>query len=127
MVEPQHHPDIHLELLSQARFLAAIRAMISSIAHRLGFNDACCGQISLAVDEALCNVINHGYQKKPDGRIWISIWANESEPCSIRIVIEDRARQVRRLILVTSAHVVSVLATFTQFRRVDVAPDVDHP
>lgn len=94
MVEPEHHPDIHLELLSQARFLAAIRAMISSIAHRLGFNDACCGQISLAVDEALCNVINHGYQKKPDGRIWISIWANESEPCSIRIVIEDRARQV---------------------------------
>lgn len=92
--EPMGDPHVRVELLSQARFLAGARAMISNLAQRLGFNEIHCGQISLAVDEALCNIINHGYGKKPDGRIWLSIWALESSPPAMHIVIEDRAKQV---------------------------------
>jgi anti-sigma regulatory factor (Ser/Thr protein kinase) len=69
----QHEPQLRLEMASQARFLAAARAMIANVAQRLGFSEIQCGQISLAVDEALCNIINHGYGKKPDGRIWINV------------------------------------------------------
>lgn len=97
MDDLSREPHVKFEMLSQPRFLAAARAMVSNLAQRLGFNEMCCGQISLAVDEALCNVINHGYDRQPDGRIWISVWAVESPPASapgIRIVIEDRARQV---------------------------------
>jgi sigma-B regulation protein RsbU (phosphoserine phosphatase) len=94
MVEPSGPPDIKIMMYSQPRLLSGTRAMISNLAERLGFNDVECGQISLAVDEALCNVINHGYDKRPDGRIWISVWGISEEPPSIRVVLEDHARQV---------------------------------
>jgi len=94
MAESINDPHVRLEMLSQARFLAAARAMVSNIAQRLGFSEMLCGQISLAVDEALCNIINHGYERKPDGRIWVSIWARDDDSPGLKIVIEDRAKQV---------------------------------
>ena len=94
MNEALSQPDVRLEMYSQPRFLSGARAMVSNIAERLGFNEIQCGQVSLAVDEALCNIINHGYQKRRDGRIWISVWAMQTRPPRIKVVIEDLARQV---------------------------------
>lgn len=95
MADPHSDPHMRLEMLSQPRFLAAARSMVLHFAQRLGFPDSSCGQISLAVDEALCNVINHGYERKADGRIWINLWAidGDARP-GIRVIIEDRAKQV---------------------------------
>jgi anti-sigma regulatory factor (Ser/Thr protein kinase) len=87
-------PDLRLEMFSQPRLLAAARAMVGNLAQRLGFNEIQCGQISLAIDEALCNIINHGYDRRPDGRIWLSVWDLHTDPPGIRVVIEDRAKQV---------------------------------
>ncbi len=87
-------PDVRLEMFSQPRFLAAARALVGSVAQRLGFNEIQCGQISLAVDEALCNVITHGYNRRPDGLIWVNIWALDAKPPGIKIVIEDLAHPV---------------------------------
>lgn len=81
-------------MLSQARFLSGVRGLMGNLAQRLGFDEAAAGQISLAVDEALCNIINHGYERRPDGRIWIRIWTMEGASAGLRVVIEDRARQV---------------------------------
>jgi anti-sigma regulatory factor (Ser/Thr protein kinase) len=86
-------PPLRFEMLSQPRYLSAIRAMISNVAHRFGFTDTECGQIALAVDEAICNIISHGYDKREDGRIAVSVWPEE-EPAGLRLVIEDNARQV---------------------------------
>ena len=94
MTEAQPVPDIRLEMFSQPRLLAAARAMVGNVAQRMGFNEIECGQISLAVDEALCNIINHGYERRPDGRIWIDVWSLERGRPGIRIVVEDRAQQV---------------------------------
>ena len=94
MADVSDQPHVRLEMLSQPRFLAAARAMVSNIALRLGFNEVHSGQVSLAVDEALCNIINHGYQKRPDGRIWVNVWAIAEGQPTIKIVIEDLARQV---------------------------------
>lgn len=94
MAESSMPPVVCLQMMSQPRLLAAARAMISNLAQRLGFNEIQCGQISLAVDETLCNIINHGYDRRDDGRIWIRVWALEPDPVGIRIVIEDEARQV---------------------------------
>jgi len=85
---------IQLELLSQPRFVCAARAMVSELADRIGFNSVHCGQLSLAVDEALTNVIKHGYDRREDGKIWISVWQLDGEPPGIRIMVEDRAKQV---------------------------------
>ncbi|TVQ53490.1 MAG: ATP-binding protein [Phycisphaerales bacterium] len=87
-------PHLRLEMLSQARLLSAARSMVGNFAQRLGFNEVECGQISLAVDEALCNIINHGYEKRDDGQIWLSVWGLEGEQPGIRVMIEDAARQV---------------------------------
>ena len=92
--EPTGPPQLELEMLSQSRLLAPARAMTGTFAQRLGFNEIECGQISLAVDEALCNIINHGYNKREDGRIKISVWDLETDPPGLMILVEDRAQQV---------------------------------
>ena len=94
MTDVHHGPEMRLEMLSKPRLLAAARAMVGSIAQRLGFNEVECGQISLAVDEAICNIINHGYEHRPDGRIWMTVWALDADRPGIKIVLEDEAKQV---------------------------------
>ena len=48
------------------------------------------------MDEALCNIIRHGYEKRRDGPIWLSLWpsADGNGSAGITVVIEDEARQV---------------------------------
>lgn len=87
-------PDLRLEMFSQARLLASVRALVGNFAQRMGFSEIHSGQVSLAVDEALCNVINHGYDKSGDGRITLSLWAFDGPPARLKVVIEDRAKQV---------------------------------
>ncbi len=105
-------PQIRVELRSNPLLLAGVREMVSSVAKRLGFTDEACGQIALAVDEALCNVIRHGYQRAVDRPIWLSVFAlggvwtplpggvggaaqvQDERPDALKIVIEDEARQV---------------------------------
>ncbi|HVZ94416.1 MAG TPA: ATP-binding protein [Phycisphaerales bacterium] len=92
-----------IRMLSQARYLSGARELVSAVAKRFGFAEEISGKIALAVDEALCNVIRHGYDRRPDGPIWLSIWpegvngsadAAGDKPTGIRIVIEDEAQQV---------------------------------
>lgn len=108
---PTSQPQIRVELRSNPLLLAGVREMVSSVAKRLGFTDEACGQIALAVDEALCNVIRHGYQRAVDRPIWLSVFAlggvwtaagaavgttqmQDERPDALKIVIEDEARQV---------------------------------
>lgn len=84
---------VRAEITSDPRLLSAVRAMVNQVASRAGFNEHQCGQIALAVDEAICNIINHGYARRTDGRIWLSIWI-EAHPPGLRIILEDQARQV---------------------------------
>ena len=93
---PHRPPDLRIELVSDPRYLSGARELVAAVARRLGFADEACGQIALAVDEALCNVIRHGYGQRKDGPIWLSVWpstSNNGTP-GITIVIEDEARQV---------------------------------
>lgn len=89
-------PHIRFEMLSQPRYLSSARAMAAAVAERYGFDDCTCGQIALAVDEALSNVIKHGYNREPTGRIWLTITPVEGPRGveALRITIEDRAQQV---------------------------------
>ena len=94
----QTDPHIRLELRSNPIYLSGARGLVQSVARRLGFDDLECHKIALAVDEALCNVVRHGYERADDKPIWVSIWP-VGEPAAgvaegIRIVIEDEAKQV---------------------------------
>ncbi len=91
-------PHIRIELVSDPIYLSGARELVGSVARRLGFDDLQCSKIALAVDEALCNIIRHGYDRAADRPIWISVWPAERDgagrPWGIRLVIEDEARQV---------------------------------
>ena len=94
MADSSAEPEVQVRMFSQPRFLAAVRALVGTMAQRLGFSEMECGQISLAVDEALCNVITHGYDRRPDGQLWINLWALDGTPAGLKIMIEDLAHQV---------------------------------
>jgi anti-sigma regulatory factor (Ser/Thr protein kinase) len=88
---------IKIELVSDPMYLCGARELVSCIAHRVGFGDMECSKIALALDEALCNVIRHGYNKATDKPIWLTIYPqkpDESTFGGIEIVIEDEAKQI---------------------------------
>jgi anti-sigma regulatory factor (Ser/Thr protein kinase) len=71
---PTQPPHIGVEMFSQPRYLSGARDLVAAVARRFGFDEGACGQIALAVDEALCNIIRHGYDRRADGKIWIKVW-----------------------------------------------------
>lgn len=89
-------PDIRIEMLSNPLYLSGARELVGSVARRLGFSEMACGQISLAVDEALCNIIRHGYDRRSDGTIWLSLWPvpGDNGAAGLKIVLEDEAKQI---------------------------------
>lgn len=90
-------PDLRVQMVSDPVYLSGARELVSAVAKRLGFAAEASGQIALALDEALCNIIRHGYERRRDGTIWISLWPLESgngHGIGLRIVIEDEAKQV---------------------------------
>jgi anti-sigma regulatory factor (Ser/Thr protein kinase) len=94
---PDPRPDLRLELVSDPRYLCGIREWISQVARATGFDDSAAAQLALAIDEALANVMKHGYDRQPGRPIWLSVFplhATPDAPSGVRIVIEDEARQV---------------------------------
>ncbi len=97
MTETKPNPaEVTVELLSQPRYLSTARAAVMAFTKSLGFDDSCCSHIALAVDEAICNIIRHGYSNKEDQPIWLglSTLRLDERDAGVQIVIEDRARQV---------------------------------
>ncbi len=87
--------QVRIQMRSDPRLLAGVRELVAAVAHRLGFDQLTSSQIALAVDEALANVICHGYERCCHKPIWISIDELKDQPeHAIRIVIEDEARTV---------------------------------
>lgn len=90
-------PDLRFELVSNPRYLCGLRECMSQTARQLGFAEMACSQVALAVDEAVSNVMKHGYDRRTDGPIWVSVYpleASDPEGPGLKIVIEDEARQV---------------------------------
>ncbi|MEL6497425.1 MAG: ATP-binding protein [Planctomycetota bacterium] len=86
---------VELRILSHPTYLAGARELVSGITRRLGFDDKGSGKIALAVDEALANIINHGYKRASDRHIWIRLWAEAGPGVpGVRIVVDDEAPHV---------------------------------
>jgi anti-sigma regulatory factor (Ser/Thr protein kinase) len=54
---------------SDPRYLAVVRGAIGPLAAAIGWNECECRAITLALDEALANVIRHAYHNRTDGVI----------------------------------------------------------
>ena len=65
-----------MRLPSDPRLLAVVRRTVSGLAAAWGFEDDQCRCITLAVDEALSNVIRHAYKNRCDQEIEMSFQAH---------------------------------------------------
>jgi anti-sigma regulatory factor (Ser/Thr protein kinase) len=85
----------HLRLLSDPAYLCAVRAAVESLARRAGFPDRDAGEIVLAVDETLTNMIRHGYRGRADGPIDLRIDIHRSpDATSLLIDLQDESGPV---------------------------------
>ena len=66
-------------MCSQARCLPIVRATVGQLAAMVGWDEAESRAITMAVDEALANVIRHAYHGSSDGRIELHCCAGEDE------------------------------------------------
>ena len=88
-----------MDLRSNPETLCVVRNALGELAHTLGFPEAECRAVVLAVDEALTNIIRHAYQGKTEQPIEASfrrIQVERKGICSsaLEIVIEDRGISV---------------------------------
>lgn len=67
--EPSGPLEFQLRLPSDPRLLAVVRRTVSEFAAVLAFKDDQCRAITLAVDEALSNIIRHAYKNRCDREI----------------------------------------------------------
>ena len=61
--------QVKFAMPSDARYLPVIRGVIGPLAAAIGWDESECGAITLAVDEALANIIRHAYHSRADGLI----------------------------------------------------------
>ena len=84
---------LRLELLSNPQVLCAVRGVVSPLAEALGFNQDDCHKITLAVDEAITNIIRHAYAGKLDKPITIEfnkVNGKGDAKAGLEIVLSDR-------------------------------------
>src|SRR5687767_1770893 len=96
MNAPTATTPIRLEMVSDPVYLSGARELVAAVSRRLGFTEEGAGQIALAVDEALCNIIRHGYDRRLDRPIWLMLspTGDNGKATGVTIVLEDEAKQV---------------------------------
>ena len=83
---------IKLILPSDPRYLSVVRGAVERFAALVGFEEEDCRWITLAVHEALTNVIRHAYHNRHDQPIEISCRERDS---GIEVVMVDNGQGVR--------------------------------
>lgn len=87
---------LELELRSDPDGLPAIRRRIEHWIAELGWSEPQLGEIVLALDEALTNVIRHGYRGRSGGRILVRLEAFDDprEGAGLEVRVRDFGRQI---------------------------------
>jgi serine/threonine-protein kinase RsbW len=82
-----HHQD--LVITNDLATLAQVRELVANAVRKGGFQPQYLNRLQIAVDEAVTNIIEHGYTGRPRGAAHIQISASVS-PDEFRIVIIDQ-------------------------------------
>jgi anti-sigma regulatory factor (Ser/Thr protein kinase) len=88
--------EVELHLTSTPGCLSVVRAAVHRMCLDAGFSDQDAGSITWAVDEALSNVIRHGYENQPDRpiRLQLAPVTGPDGRRGLRTVVRDQGRQV---------------------------------
>jgi anti-sigma regulatory factor (Ser/Thr protein kinase) len=70
---------VAFDMWSEARYLRIVRATVAQLAALVGWNETESRCITMAVDEALANVIRHAYHGRSDARIELHCRVSEDQ------------------------------------------------
>jgi anti-sigma regulatory factor (Ser/Thr protein kinase) len=73
---PRGALKFRMRMASDPRLLSVVRSSVSELAAVWGFEDEQCRRITLAVDEALSNIIRHAYKNRSDQEIDLNFQAH---------------------------------------------------
>ena len=82
---------LKIEIASDPQLLCVVRGTVQQLAAVFGFPEEACRAITLAVDEALTNVIRHAYGDRHDQKIEI-ICSCLPKDSGLEFVIVDRGK-----------------------------------
>lgn len=82
---------MELQISSDPRWLRVVRAVIQEVSRQAGFNEGDRCDITIAVDEALGNVIKHSYKGDPNGPVCLSCIADDGR---LEIVLCDQGEAI---------------------------------
>lgn len=87
---------VELNITSTPHSLPVVRAAVERMARTEGFSETDAHALTWAIDEALSNVIRHGYQNQPNQPITVSLEAVRGPDgrVGLCIIIRDMGRQV---------------------------------
>jgi len=86
---------IELNLSSSPRCLPVVRAATEKMARLVGFDEDQTGRITLSIDEALANVIKHGYGGRQDQPITVRLEpVDDQRGAGLTVTIRDFGKQV---------------------------------
>jgi len=87
---------VDLSILSDPKNLAVVRAAAEKMARQEGFAPNDVDGIMLAIDEALANVMRHGYEGQKDCEIRIRLEATDDQKngAGLIVTLRDQGKQV---------------------------------
>jgi serine/threonine-protein kinase RsbW len=83
--------SLKLVLSSDPRLLGAVRGAVAELASAAGFAEEDCRAITLAVDEALTNIIRHAYDNRHDKSVELTCRSLDN---GLEFILRDRGRPV---------------------------------
>lgn len=87
---------VQMRVVSQPQYLCVIRSVINVIGGKCGLSSTETDHVVLAVDEAVTNIIRHGYKDAADEFVDIGIRPlNEKAGQGIEIVLDDQCKNVK--------------------------------
>lgn len=92
---------LRMEFRSDPEVLGVVRAALAQLTEKLGFSEAECRAVVLAVDEALTNIIRHAYKGNTERQITMSCRRGQAGGIGARkeafeILLEDHGAAVDR-------------------------------
>lgn len=87
---------VQIRLISQPQYLCVVRSMLNVIGGKCGLSSTETDHVVLAVDEAVTNIIRHGYKDAPDQFIDIAVRPlNDKKGQGIKITLDDACENVK--------------------------------
>ena len=88
------NPYFKISFPANPIWFKTIRNLVLTATKHVGFSDQDASQVSLAIDEALCNIYRHGYKGNADGVIEFEFNSKVDPKPMVQMTILDEGEKV---------------------------------